>query len=202
MREERFLNIWDDMPLKDAQALKEMFFAWEHYPIYEHAMRNLRHDVLYQSYMHGVGHIHRVMLLGALLCMLQHLNAEDTRLAMEACSYHDTGRVDDSLDDAHGARSAANVEAITGRSGDDLAILRAAMTVHSISDKNREAVMEACGVQDVKRANMIASILKDADGLDRVRIWDLDVRYLRSDAAQVLVEFAYALCYTYHQIKE
>ncbi len=200
MKEERFLNIWQDMP--NYNALRDRFFAWEYYPIYEAAMKNLNHDVLYKSYMHGVGHIHRVMLLGALLCMLENLNEEDTRLAMEACSYHDTGRIDDSLDDGHGARSAANVQRITGRDGDDLAILRAAMTVHSISDARRAQVMEACAVEDIVRGNRITSILKDADGLDRVRIWDLDTKYLRTDSAQQLVEFSYALCYTYHKIKE
>ena len=147
MTEERFLNIWQD--IQGFDTLREQFFAWEHYDLYRTAMETLQHEVLYQSYMHGVGHIHRVVLMGALLCMLQGLDREDTRLALEACCYHDTGRVDDSLDDAHGARSAANAAAITGRDGDDLAILRAAMTVHSISDKNRETVMNACGVQDV-----------------------------------------------------
>ena len=200
MKEARFLKIWQDIEGYD--DLRERFFAWEGYALYEQAMQSLKRDVLYHSYMHGVGHIHRVMLLGALLCMLQDLSEEDTRLAMEACSYHDTGRIDDSLDDAHGARSAGNVQRITGRTGDELAILQAAMTAHSVSDARRAQIIESCGVQDVVRANSITDILKDADGLDRVRIWDLNTKYLRTEEAQRLVEFAYYLCYIYHRIKE
>jgi hypothetical protein len=39
----------------------------------------------------------------------------------------------------------------------------------------------------------LIALLKDADGLDRVRLGDLDVRYLRHPVARPMVAFAQAL---------
>jgi hypothetical protein len=47
-------------------------------------------------------------------------------------------------------------------------------------------------MRDHERWPLIA-LLKDADGLDRVRLGDLDPRYLRHDEAHDQVDFAHAL---------
>jgi hypothetical protein len=39
----------------------------------------------------------------------------------------------------------------------------------------------------------LTSLLKDADALDRVRIGDLDPRYLRNSEAHPMIEFAHTL---------
>ncbi|MBR1845947.1 MAG: hypothetical protein IJ792_05040, partial [Oscillospiraceae bacterium] len=36
----------------------------------------------------------------------------------------------------------------------------------------------------------LTQLLKDADGLDRVRVWDLDVNYLRREASKQREDFA------------
>ncbi len=173
--------------------LKEDFENWEHFDLYRHAERTLRYDVLYQSHMHGAGHIERVMLLGAMIAMKQNFSAADTALLLDICAYHDTGRIDDTKDDDHGSRSADNAAAITGRRGEELAIVRATMCAHSVSDKIRSRMFEKCHVTDKVRADRMTDALKDADALDRVRLGDLDVRYLRTDAARGLTDFAQAL---------
>ena len=153
--------------------LKKDFENWEHFDLYRHAERTLRYGVLYQSHMHGAGHIERVMLLGAMIAMKQNFGAADTALLLDICAYHDTGRIDDTKDDDHGAR--------------------AAMCAHSVSDKIRSRMFEKCHVTDTARADRMTDALKDADALDRVRLGDLDVRYLRTDAARGLTDFAQAL---------
>jgi len=50
--------------------------------------------------------------------------------------------------------------------------------------------------QELARAHphwRLTSQLKDADGLDRVRLGDLDIRYLRNPEAKEMVGFAKAL---------
>ena len=44
-----------------------------------------------------------------------------------------------------------------------------------------------------ERERLLFYMLKDADGLDRVRIFDLDPRYLRLEASRKRTEFAWEL---------
>ena len=45
---------------------------------------------------------------------------------------------------------------------------------------------------------MLTRLLKDADALDRVRIFDLNKKYLRFDESLDLVDFAKRLLREYH----
>lgn len=200
MDQERINALWEH--LGQYASLRAEFVQWPQYPLYVQARDALQLDVLYQSSMHGVGHIRRVMLFGALIAMMSGFDPADTQLLLLGCAYHDTGRIDDSLDDAHGARSAARAARITGATGQDLAVLQAMMCAHSISDRKRTQALTHFAVQDTMRANRLTDALKDADALDRVRIDDLDVRYLRSDASRALVDFAYALYPAYCAVEK
>ena len=66
------------------------------------ALALLDREVLYESWMHGAGHIERVMVLSAELAREGALPLRETKLLLLAASYHDIGRVDDSRDPAHG----------------------------------------------------------------------------------------------------
>ena len=55
------------------------------------------------------------------------------------------------------------------------------------------AVVHHCKPQELPRSHphwRLASLLKDADGLDRVRLGDLDPRYLRHEESKTMVPFA------------
>ena len=92
----------DSSPIeKELQELK----SWNLFPVFEYYVKALKKESLYQSHIHGIGHIERVLLFGGLIAMQNHCSEEDTRLLLLACSYHDIGRIDDSLDDDHGRRS-------------------------------------------------------------------------------------------------
>jgi hypothetical protein len=104
---------------------------------------------------------------------------------------HDLARTHDGVEPRHGADAwarladLAGVRALFARAGvtdgDDPAI-EAAVTIHSHGEPPA----------DHPHRRLIA-LMKDADGLDRVRLGDLDARYLRHPEARAMVGFAQRL---------
>lgn len=172
---------------------------WEGYPRFLEAMESLREEVLFDSAIHGPGHIERTLLHGAFCAMAEPLNEEDTRLLFLACCYHDVGRVDDSLDDLHGWRSAQRIQKLTGLTGEPLKLVQAAVDAHSRSDSVLKATLSGYRLEDPERGLTLALLLKDADGLDRVRIWDLDPRFLRREDSRRRAGFAKELYLRYQR---
>ena len=158
--------------------------CWEHYPLLIAALENLKHEALFVSHLHGLGHIERTMLQGAFCAMAEGLDEADTQLLLECCSYHDVGRINDWVDDLHGHRSAGRLAELTGRTGEELLLLQGAVDAHSRRDKELETIIDGYAAADRRRAIMLAQLLKDSDGLDRVRLGDLDPKYLRRDASR------------------
>ena len=162
------------------------------------AYKELDTDILHKSYIHGQGHIERVMLLGALIARGEKLTKHETALLLFACSYHDIGRVNDRRDDLHGRRSAMMIEEkglwehFGEGSEDELRAVQAAICTHSINDTMFEELAEEFGVKEelMPLCRTVCFCLKDADNLDRVRLHDLDAKYLRSEASQNLVKTA------------
>lgn len=181
------------------QPLVDSFCHWNQYPLFLEMLTQLNREVLFDSSIHGLGHIERTMCHGAMCAQMEHLSQEDTRLLLLACAYHDVGRQNDSLDNEHGYRSAQQIGQLTGCIGEDLAILQGAVDAHARSDLQLQATVEQYHPSNLNRALTIATLLKDADGLDRVRIWDLDVAYLRRDSSKSRARFAQEL-YCRYQI--
>ncbi len=167
--------------------------SWQHYGILLKRLRELRHGALFKSPIHGLGHIERTMLFGAIIAMEEKLDAKDTELLLLCCSYHDVGRINDHWDTEHGGRSALKIEELTGLAGEDLKTAMAAVEAHSIPDAYREDVVARYEPECFEHTMDIAGMLKDADGLDRVRISDLDPIFLRRACSPKYERFAYAL---------
>ena len=144
-------------------------------------------SVLYQSCVHGCGHIERTMLLGAMISQALALSVHECRMLLLCCSYHDIGRSNDFRDDEHGnvaakkLMSSAMKPKFRGYSAEDFKIMQAAITLHSIRDKEIDNVAHRYGLEarSMERYYRVAKCLKDSDNLDRVRIHDLDTRHLR-----------------------
>jgi hypothetical protein len=97
-----------------------------------------------------------------------------------AALWHDIGRTHDGGDYYHGAKSAGKVVGLGLHRGlervhVDLALY--AVTHHSGDEAHGERA--AGWFDDAEAALRIFRILKDADGLDRVRLHDLDPSMLR-----------------------
>lgn len=140
--------------------------------------------------IHGIGHAARVLVWADLIA--RRLRACGISLDLEAVRWaavlHDVGRLSDGIDRGHGSRSAIWVKNNRG----DLPIAPSGDTI--------ERVLTCCQWHEIGDGEIPAMTpelmcIKDADGLDRVRINDLNPAYLRSDPARLLVEDAWALFY-------
>ena len=129
------------------------------YKVKEESMRQ-------DSYLHGPAHMMRVFILQELIC--DQLEREGITVDREATrwatSVHDIGRVDDGLDLEHGRRSAEwmNANIPNGLSPETIDIATYIVHWHVPSD-DQAPVMTT----ELK-------VMKDADGLDRVRLGDLN----------------------------
>lgn len=172
---------------------------WEHYPMLLQTLEQLDHSVLFVSKMHGLGHIERTILQGGFCAMEEGLDRSDTALLLLACSYHDVGRQDDWVDDLHGWRSSQHIGAITGRTGEDLKLLQGAVDAHSRKEAVLRETVAGYHPADLNRAVRLAQLLKDADGLDRVRLGDLDPSYLRRETSRSRAGLAFEVYRRYQQ---
>ena len=144
--------------------------------------------------IHGVTHAKRVLLHVLMLSRLAALTPAEREVLILAAKYHDIGRADDGLCTLHGAWSVEKMDRLglfAGISGRDAAALRFIIINHCVDDQ--EALAGADGIEP--RTVRLFKMLKDCDGLDRVRIHDLDLSYLRTAAAKRLALVAYQLLY-------
>lgn len=151
------------------------------------AYKALDVSVLYQSRVHGNGHIERTMLLGAMIAQALGLSVHESKMLLLCCSYHDIGRHNDFYDTDHGNVAAKKLMSpnmklkFRGYSAEDFKIMQAAITLHSMRDSEIDTVARrySLDANNMARYYRIAKCLKDADNLDRVRLDDLDTKHLR-----------------------
>ena len=158
---------------------------------------NLNTEILFQSKVHGQGHIERVILFSMLLAWYYELDNDDTDLMRYAASLHDICRENDGYDTEHGRRAADICQKYAKIKQSDIPLLKAIITSHSTDDSLMEEVIKSYEIKDFDRALFLAKLFKDADGLDRVRINRLDDKYLRNDFSKNSVGFAYELFENY-----
>ncbi len=123
--------------------------------------------------IHGAPHTTRVLVWAvALADALGRRDAIRREELLWAASVHDVGRVDDGIDPGHGSRSATWVRdrLVPERPETatlDLEFIAELCTWHEVPD------------DQIERLSLELVILKDADALDRCRIYDLDPYRLR-----------------------
>jgi len=141
----------------------------------------------HQSTLHGQAHVARVMVHAFRLIAATGFT-DETRRLWAAVYLHDLARTHDGTCHRHGrdawARLATlgGVRALFRRAGvadHDYPAIEAAGTVHSHGEP----------AADHPHRRLMA-LLKDADGLDRVRLGDLDPRYFRHRETTGMVLFA------------
>ena len=188
-------NRWEDF-----QPLMDRLHAWTHWPLFLTRLVDLDRSALFESRVHGQGHIERTMLHGAFCAMEEGLDGEDTGLLLYCCAYHDVGRVNDRVDHLHGHRSAARLAGLTGQTGQALTMMMAAVDAHSRPESHLQSTLEGYAPAQWDRCLTLTQLLKDADGLDRVRIYDLDVSHLRRQASRDREGFAEYLFGRYQRL--
>ena len=196
MYSELINHIEDHPSVKIENEVKEAMNS-PRYKIFYEVLLRLDESILYKSYIHGVKHIERVCFMALILSNKLDLSEDDTKILLTACAYHDIGRKNEFVDAEHGRRAAEKLDRYVDCDGDDLRILKAAIEAHSISDARMSEIIDKYDVDNVERALQITRVLKDADALDRVRIHDLNTKYLRFEASLELVDFAHDLFSVY-----
>lgn len=146
--------------------------------------------------IHALSHTKRVLFLSLLISYLEKYDRKDRELLCLASIYHDIGRENDGYDPDHGIASydkliKENLPALANHQ--DLEILKFLIQNHAIPDQSAYKKLSHYDLADVERTLMLYDAFKDADGLDRVRIKDLNPEYLRTQSAHRLLLAAHQL---------
>jgi hypothetical protein len=149
--------------------------------------------------IHGISHTRRVLIHARQIAVARDLDPEWFESVVLAVAWHDIGRTHDGREPEHGGNSAAKVRALglgDGITPRVLARTLFAIEWHSVPD--HAAVDQAAAFapgQDPEPGSTLRVLwlLKDADGLDRVRIQDLDPDQLRYEESLELVDRAWKL---------
>jgi hypothetical protein len=149
------------------------------------------------SGIHGVSHTTRVLIHALELAQELDIAGWEREALALAALWHDIGRIDNGADYYRGAKSAGKVVGLGLHRGLDQLVVETALyavTHHSGSEEHAERGVQWLSAPD--SALRVFRLLKDSDGLDRVRLGthgDLDVRYLRYDVSRLRVERAWEL---------
>jgi len=161
--------------------------------------------------IHGVSHVRRTLFLALLMAYLDKLSAQHTRILAYASIYHDIGRENDGADEYHGYDSYQKVieQGFLSRLADkEVGIIKELIERHAVHDAHAFS-LEAIDGDIRDEVGFLLRYFKDADGLDRVRIHDLNVAYLRTEiarkmplVAQQLLENSKDLPYVFRYLPE
>ncbi len=130
--------------------------------------------------IHGLTHTLRVHCLVTAIGVVEAVTAEELDWLQSAALLHDIGRDHDGVDWQHGEASHQKAVRLGLLSADGP--VRDIIVSHSRDDRR---MLTGHAVPHLIR------IFKDADGLDRVRIGDLDSRYLRTATGRMLTPVAW-----------
>lgn len=161
--------------------------------LYKYHTKELLEDYFFNpDGIHGIRHAKRVLMLSLIFAKLYELDTRDRDILINASLYHDIGRVDDSIDFDHGRFSCDKLQKLDllEANDEDMEILRYVMTEHPRTDKIGFNNISKYNMKDKDRAIRLLKIFKDCDGLDRLRINDLDISYLRTKYGTQLIDIA------------
>jgi hypothetical protein len=184
--------------------LKSQFNPREILEPYQFYLGQLRKEYFYRPQgIHGLMHTRRVLLLNIIIGLLQGCSEKQLNILCTAALYHDIGRINDNVDPQHGResfRKAEDLGVLTGLDSSEGQILKYIIENHCISDRQARELLPDYGLSDQKEVQYLFNIFKDADGLDRVRINDLDSRQLRTEAGKKLILLARELYHNFDSL--
>ena len=169
---------------------------------YEAEVRDLYNKNLYQFNIpeHNIDHVERVLFYSMYMAEELGLTPQQMNILVEAAKYHDSGRVNLHTDTNHAELSAIKlIDDLEGKyPPEDLNIMAAVIEYHeagdSMADVNKIFSKYNIEPNEVADVYKMATILKDADALDRVRFPNnLKTEYLRNHLASQLVKSSYQI---------
>ncbi len=181
VEEMNFLSIANLMPDLERQGIIQQ---------YRDHCRLIKKEYFHKSGgIHGITHTRRVLFLTLILSWMEGLTETDRGLLCQAAIYHDIGRSNDNFDPEHGRESYLKIlqNKLINLEAQEQEILRFIIENHCISDRQARQVLKDYQVSDPEHLFKLYLIFKDADGLDRIRINDLDIKQLRTPSAHKLL---------------
>jgi len=156
---------------------------------------------LYKSYIHGLNHNIRVLLYSFILSEVEKLNEIDIQIIFDAAKYHDIGRINDSKDDEHGRRSSELLSFLKSKySSEEFNLLKTIIECHSLNESELINIAKKNNIKDFDRCEKLLNILKDSDGLDRVRLEYpyIKVEFIRTETAKKMILASYEIYESYN----
>lgn len=156
--------------------------------------------------IHGISHMKRVLLHSFFLSFLEQLSAKDRKVLLYAAAFHDIGRSHDALCERHGADSIEKMKKVVAvqeqLEPEDLRALQFIMRWHCIADQRGVKALGEMPAAEQARIKYLFFLFKDCDALDRVRILDLDFKYLRCRRSWQLALVAYQLLHHLGEVEQ
>jgi hypothetical protein len=149
--------------------------------------------------IHGISHVRRVMIHAQAVAEARDVDRDWFESLVLAVAWHDIGRTHDGREPEHGPNSVAKVKRLgLGAGVDPLVLARTLFAIewHSVPDyRGLERALELGATHRPEPGTLVRVLwlLKDADGLDRVRIADLDPGQLRYEESVKRVDRAWQL---------
>lgn len=172
---------------------------------YINQMKKFNTKILYKSDGHGLNHNIRVAFFAYIISSNEKISKKDFSIILDACKYHDIGRINDIEDKNHGLRSSKLLTFLDDKyTEEELNYLKTIITCHSLNDKDFEKVAIKNNIKDIERCKKMHEILKDSDGLDRVRLHYpfVNIKYIRTETAKNMIPFSHELYYNYKTLIE
>ena len=162
------------------------------------------------SDFHNKLHTKRVLMLALTLSRFAKCSHTERAILANTAVYHDIGRTHEWEDEFHGLESVKKVNEnnlplvqiqcvrtkedykLATFSNEEVDIISFLMHYHCIEDTEAFSALSKRDMSEKgkKTARKLYKLFKDADGLDRVRLGDLDISYLRTPKAKELIVFA------------
>lgn len=177
------------------------------FPLFQEELSAIRMEALLNSRIHGVYHNEKVAFFVTLIGLNEGCSMKEISLLLKAAIYHDCGRENDHDETRHGTLGAKKFKALFQEhiSPQDMRMISFMIEAHAIADSSIKELLLKYQVTREEQALFLklASILKDADGLDRIRISmelpysKLNPNYLRTETALRLIKVSHELneCY-------
>ena len=147
--------------------------------------------------MYGARHAVRVIFILRELERYQLLSTQHKTILAYAGLYHDIGRKDKEEDLVHGFESyriISNAGIIDDSLNDEeLEIMKFIIQCHCINDEDGYKALKDYKIQDVETARLLYDMFKDANSLDRIRLGDFNIKYLRCYYSYKVKDFAQKL---------
>ncbi len=138
------------------------------------------------SGIHGVNHTKNVLYYAFNICCISSFTISQKEHILFAAAFHDIGRTRDGVDPTHGLKSWKKIKkkALFNdlENINDQACIKFLVINHCIDD---EAIDWS---EKNEKYRSLLYALKDADAIDRTRINDFDLQYLRLSASKKFLE--------------